>query len=121
MIEEKLYTLLSGATVITALTKTRIYPVKAPQNAKYPHLIYTRISGGQVNGLDGYLNLEQPRIQVDIYSIGYSQVKTLAENVHTTMNGATTFKSILISDNDFFEEEIDTYRVIMDYSCFNRE
>ena len=82
---------------------TRMYPVKIPQKALYPHLVYTRISGGQVNGLGGYLNIENPRIQIDVYSTGYSQVKTLADNVHSVMNGSTAFACTMQSDNDIWE------------------
>jgi hypothetical protein len=121
MLETELYSLLSTTTLLTGTISTRVYPVKAPQNVSEPYLIYTRISGGQVSGLDGYLTMENPRIQIDAYSKGYSQVKTIADNVHSAMNGATAFKAILISDNDLFEEDFDLYRVSMDFSVWNRD
>lgn len=119
-LETEIYSLLSGTTVITSLVNTRIYPVKAPQNAIYPHLIYTRISGGQANTLDGYADFENPRIQIDTYSTGYLECKNLSSSVHSVMNGATAFKSILVSDGDLYEDEVDAYRVTMDFSCMNR-
>ena len=120
-VETKIYSLLTGTTVVTTLLGTRIYPLKAPQTPTYPYMVYFRVSGGQQNGLDGYLDLENPRIQFDIYSTSYSQAKTVVENVQTTMNGSTAFASVLLSDNDLYEDEVDKYRISMDYSCFNRE
>ena len=120
-LESKLYTALTGSTLITTLMATRVYPLKAPDKVKYPYAVYTRVSGGQINGLDGYLTIEQPRIQIDVYSTAYTQAKTLAENVHTVIDVTTTFRAILISDNDLFEDELDSYRVSMDFSCINNE
>ena len=124
MLEASIYSLLSEATAITNLVNTRIYPVQAPQPTSFPYIIYSRISGGQVNGLNGYLILENPRIQIDMYSTSYSQAKVCADTVHSIMNGATTFKSILLSDTDLFNDDFrdeDSFRVSMDFSCWNRK
>lgn len=93
----------------------------SPQRPVYPHIVYMRVSGGQINGLDGYLNTEKPTIQIDVFSSSYSQAKTLSENVHTVLDGTTTFKSILITDSDLYEDEVNKYRVIQEYSCINHE
>ena len=120
-VETTLYSLLSTATAITAVTGTRIYPVVAPPKVKYPYVVYSRISGGQENGLDGYLTLENPRIQIDVHSTSYSEVKAVAKSIHTAIDGATTFKGILLSDLDLYGDELEEFRVSMDFSLFNRE
>lgn len=120
-LESKIFSLLTTSTTITATMGNRIYPVRAPQNVASPYAVYQRISGGQVNGLDGYLTLENPRIQLDVYSTSYSQVKTLAEAIQTQMNTSTAFKNTLINDTDFYEDELNEYRISMDFSCWNRE
>jgi len=119
-LEQKLYTALTGSTLVTSLT-TRVYPLRAPQNPGYPHIVYTRIGGNQYNGLSGYQTVEKPSIQIDVYSTSYTQVKSLAENIHTALDGTTTFRAILITDTDLFEEEIDKYRILMDFSMINHE
>lgn len=120
MLETKLYTLLSGSTLITTLT-TRIYPVVMPQEPTFPCITYQRVSGNQQNSLAGYATLENPRIQIDVWSESYSGAKTLAGNIHTVMDGATAFKATLISDDDDYQSEIPLYRVSMDFSCWNKE
>lgn len=120
-LETKIYSLLTGTTVVTTLLGTRLYPLVAPQAPTYPYAVYFRVSGGQQNGLNGYLDLENPRIQIDIYSTSYSEVKTVAENIQTTMNTSTDFSNVMLSDNDIYEDEVQKHRVSMDFSCFNRE
>ena len=119
-LEEKIFSLLTTSTTITGTIGDRLFPVRAPQAVKMPYGVYQRISGGQQNGLSGYLTLENPRIQIDVYSTSYSQVKTLAGNIHTQMETSTGFKNTLISDSDLFEDELNVYRITMDYSCWHR-
>jgi hypothetical protein len=124
MLEVKIYSLLSGTTAITEIVGEKIFPLQAPQPTGFPYIIYSRVSGGQVSGLDGYLNLENPRIQIDMYSTSYAQAKVCADTIHDTMNEATDFKSILISDNDLFDDDFrdkGSFRVSMDFSCWNRK
>lgn len=120
-LEAKLFTALTGSTLITTLSANRIYPVKSPQSPTYPHIVYARISGGQKNGLSGYQNVENPSIQIDTFSTSYTQAKTLSDNIHTVLDATTTFRSILISDSDLFEDEINIQRVSQDFSCINHE
>ena len=120
-VEEKIFSLLTTSTTITATMANRIYPVRAPQTVQSPYAVYQRISGGQHSGMDGYLTLENPRIQIDVYSTSYSQVKTLTESIQTQMATSTGFKNVLINDTDLFEDELNIYRVTMDFSCWNRE
>jgi len=120
-LEQKLYTALTGSTLITTLSSNRIYPLRSPQDSAYPHIIYTRISGERYNGLSGYLDSEHPTIQIDVYSTSYSQVKSLSANIHTVLDGTTTFKAILLSDSDLYEDAVDKYRVTTDYGIINNE
>ena len=118
-VEPKIYTLLSGDALIAALVATRIYPVILPQDVTLPAISYSRVSGGQVNSFDGYSDLENPRIQIDVWGETYASVQALAALVHTVMDGATTFGALLESDMDFYEDDTLIYRVSMDFSVWN--
>lgn len=119
MLEPKIYTVLSGTTEITDVVQDRIYPTVLRQNTIYPAITYTRISGGQVNSLTGYSNLESPRIQIDVWGDNYSDVKSLAAAVHTAMGAATTFGALLESDQDLYEDDVKIHRVCMDFIVWN--
>lgn len=121
MIERKIYSHLSTTTAITAVVGTRIYPYWLPDQAKYPAISYFRVSGGQQNTLSGYSNLENPRIQFDVWAESYKQAKEIRSAVHSVMSQATAFQSLLIDDSDIYEDDIAVYRVSMDFSCWNRE
>lgn len=118
-LEPKIYTVISGAAAVAAVVSTRIYPVVLPQDVALPAISYSRISGGQINSLTGYSNLESPRIQVDVWGETYSSVKSLAADVHTAMDGATTFGALLESDMDMYEDDTKIHRVSMDFIVWN--
>ena len=118
-LEPKIYSVLSGAAAVAAVVSTRIYPVVLPQDVTLPAITYSRISGGQVNSLTGYSGLENPRIQIDVWGATYPACQTLAADVHTAMDAATTFGAHLESDMDFYEDDTKIYRVSMDFSVWN--
>jgi hypothetical protein len=116
-LETKIYTLLSG---VVAVVGTRIYPLVAPQEAELPLIVYTRISSGREYSMDGYSNLENPRMQIDCFAGTYAEVKTLSEAVVSAMRAATTFS--VASDNpiEFYEDD-ETYRISTDFSIWHEE
>lgn len=123
LVEAKIYSLLSANTAITVTGKisTRIYPLTLPQETGYPCIVYARYSGTRHNTLSGYANLESPMIMVDCWATSYSDAKGLSTRIHTAMNGATAFQALLISDVDYYEDDLKLYHVTQDYSCWNRE
>lgn len=123
MIETKIYTHLSSTTGITvsAGVSTRIYPLHLPQETQYPALVYARYGGNRQNHLLGYADMENPMIMIDCWATSFGAAKGLSTRVHSAMDGALTFKALLISDVDYYEDDLKLYRVTQDYSCWNRE
>lgn len=119
-IEEKLYSQLLSSTLITAYT-TKIFPLVAPHETTPPYLIYTRNSGEYVNTLSGYVNIENPAIDITICSTGYAQAKILSNNIHAVVGGATTFKAILVDDEHGFDSETKLYIFNLNFKCINKE
>lgn len=88
MIEEGLYSYLSGKAAISALVSTRVYPMLVPQGATYPAISYQKISGNHVRALSGSTaGLANPRIQINCWARTYSAAKSLAEQVRLAMDG----------------------------------
>lgn len=119
----KLYRHLSTVAAITAITSARIYPVILPPGtaAAFPAITYLRVSGDRIYSLSGYSTLENPRMQVDCWSTSFETTKGLADEVRQAMDNATAFASILISDQDLYEDEMKLYRISMDFSVWNHE
>ena len=121
MLESKLYSVLTGNNAVALLVGARVYPVKLEQDTEFPAITYQRISGGQQYSLTAYSNLENPRIQIDVWGLKYSDVKALAAKVKTAMEGATTFRATLLTDIDLYEDDVEIYRVSQDWSVWNQE
>lgn len=119
MLETKLYTALTGDTTVAGVVGTRIYPLVMPQDPTFPAITYERISGEKVNGLDGYLHMENAHIMVMIWATAYDTAKELAEDVHDCMNKVVAFRSILVNDPDGYDVNTGLYFVSQDYSCWN--
>ena len=119
----KLYKHLSTSVLITAHTSNRIYPVLLPQGtvAAFPAVTYQRISADRVYSLSGYSTLENAKMQIDCWATSFETVKDLANKTRQVVDGATAFASNLISDQDLYEDEVNVYRVSMDFSIWNQE
>lgn len=121
-VESKLFTLLSGSTVITSVASTRIYPLAVPQSVEaLPSLVYTRIGGQRVYALSGYSSLENPTIQIDCWATSYAGAKDLSTRVASVMDSATSFKAILVNDLDALEWDLGFYRLTQEWSVWNQD
>lgn len=122
--ETKIYSLLTGATLITAITSTRIFPMVVPQGvAAFPALTYSRVSGHRIYDLSGYSGLENPHIEIACIATDYAGAKDLSTRVDTTMRGATGFKSILVDDRDDNDPDIwpGMFRITLEFSIWNQD
>lgn len=70
MDESIVYGYLVGASpsAVSALVGSRVYYVKAPQDAVRPYVVYTLISGVPANHLEGTPGMENYRVQIDAYT-----------------------------------------------------
>lgn len=116
-----LYSVLSGASAVTDLVSTRIYPVKAPQNVAHPYITFQQITGGYVNSLSGYSGLRSPLYQVDVWADDYPGATDIAKAVRQAMDAATTIKTVLIEEREDYENDTSLYRVSQDFSIWHKE
>jgi len=54
-------------------------------------------------------------MQIDCWATSFETVKDLANKMRQVVDSATAFASNLISDQDLYEDEINVYRVSMDF------
>ena len=123
MLETKIFDQLTTSTRVTDYAGRRVYPVILPQSPTYPCISYQRIWGGQENLLSGYATLQNALIQIDCWATSYAAVKHLSTAVHYMMDvaGSTRFKAVLSGDQDMYEDEVEIFRVSMDFQVWNRE
>ena len=106
MIEEELYTLLNTNSV-TTYVGTRIYPGLAPQGAAFPYIEYHRIITDRVRHLGGLSSLASPRFQINCWSSGYDEAKSLGEAVENRPDNYTGTPSAINIRRIYLEDKGD--------------
>jgi hypothetical protein len=117
MIEEDIYTALSGFAGLSALVSTRIYPKRAPQGATFPHVVYQRVSGARITNLDTE-SIQNPRYQFDCWSTSYDEAKAVAVQLEAALV-ASSVTAIPLSDRDDEDDTLGIYNVSMDFSVWS--
>ncbi len=117
---EDIYSTLSGDAAVSALVSTRIYPLKMPQNPVMPAITYRRVSGARISSIDGITQTDNPRYQVDVWGSSYDSVRSVVEPVIQAMDGSATFKAVMITDLDFYEDDTTLYRAAVDFSIWSQ-
>lgn len=122
-IEAKIFTTLSASAAVTTLVSDRIYPQHRPQNENKPSLVYNRVSGHREITLnEGYANLENPRISIEIYATAVDARRSVGDAVISAMEASTRFSAIAaMSPVDFYDPYSGEYRRILDFSIWNHD
>ncbi|MBL4702090.1 MAG: DUF3168 domain-containing protein [Phycisphaeraceae bacterium] len=128
ILEEGIFSHLSGNAAVSALVASRIHPVTLPQSVTFPALSYRRISGQRVNHLAGSSGLQHPRIQMSAWSKTYSQAKNITENVRLSLEGFRGTMGtiqvdgvVFLGDHDLYEDETELYHIASDFEIWAHE
>lgn len=130
-LEQVLYSKLVGASAITDLVSTRVYPLKYPENATFPCITFQRISTVAGHTMDGGGERRTSVIRVDCWDRGlsaYKNAKTIARAVTSTLSNWRQTVSGVDVQSFMQENEIDTWdseggiaRVIQSWRTFHSE
>ncbi len=130
--EKGLVSHLENDAGVAAIVGSRIYPEPAPQNASYPLIVYTRITGTHEHDLQGAAGLCEARYQLRCWAESRSAVKALAEAVRLALQGFSGSMGdvdvrgiFLESDDDEYipasTDAHERYAVRQDFLCVYRE
>ena len=119
MTESDVYQLLKSNVAIKALINERVYPMVAPQNVVKPYLTYQVISGLKLQCMGGQIYQGDYRMQIDCFSLTYSNVKAISEAVKNALIGFMTSSDINIIDD--YEDETKLFRQIIDFKINNKD
>ena len=106
-IETVIYTILTGASGITDLTSTRIYPVYVPQDAVMPVLTYQELSAQREYTVDGSIGMVSARYQINCWASNYSGARALSEAVRDAMEDYSGTVNTRYIHTIFLEDEGD--------------
>lgn len=76
-----IYARLHDNAAIVALVGTRIHPLKAPQGAALPRIVYKVVSGESLGSFDGPNGQAVYRVQLDLVAATYDGIDALATAV----------------------------------------
>ena len=106
-----LVSLLSSEATITAISGTRVYIQRAPQNAIFPHVIITQMSSEENGTLDGgsgqlrFLDFDidcKAKSSVTAESLG-NAVRTYIDDYSGTAGSSTIGAVIMNDESDDYE------------------
>lgn len=129
-VESVIYDRLAADATLAALVGNRIYPIRAPQEAVLPLVVYQRIGGATVNGSTAVSGTSNPQFQIDCISGTYGDAKRVADAVRSSLNkwfssGTTPELNLALQDErDDYTPPIDqseegVFRVMQDYSIWH--
>ena len=106
MIEKDLYAALKNVTA-------NVYPMFLPQDADFPAITYQVVFDGANQSFNsGTVMSRDVRFQVDVFSKGYSEAKSLKDGV---VNEVVGLKGGSISAHDLYEDELQLHRQLIDF------
>lgn len=121
-LESKLYTVLSGSSALSTLIGGRIYPLHRVQSGATPSLVYSRVSGLRENSIRGYVGLENARIEINIYTTSVDELRTIGAEAVSAMTETTVFTGVCQdAPFDNFDDTLQLYRRVLEFSVWNRE
>lgn len=118
MIEQSIYTALTTGSPLPTSANTRVFPVLIPKESNaYPAISYQRVTSTPVVSLQGSSGLDNVRVQIDCWARTYKEVKALAAEVRLVMQ---SIGALPATDVDDYEPETKLYRVIMDFTMWQK-
>jgi hypothetical protein len=125
MIGKAIYARLAGASPVTALVGTRIFPMVSQTPSQPPYVVYSTVGGTTWNSMSGQTGLAQSRVQVDAYATTYASAQAIAAAVRDALDGFRGMAggvrvggiSRQATPLEFYEADVDPrlFRVSQDY------
>lgn len=109
MIESDLVTFISSDEILKELVSNRIYPLVRPQKSVLPAITFQRVATERGYNLESEENFSVVRIQFNIFSKTYKEVKIIVERLIEILNGFKGKIGSTIVQGIFLELEVDDY------------
>ncbi len=94
------------------------YGINTTEPPVYPFIVWQRVVSNANAVLQGPTDLQNTRVQVDIYSRSLQQAAQLETALEAAM-AAWSVPNVPISSVDVYEEEVRAYRITKDYSIWS--
>jgi hypothetical protein len=118
MIEQTIYDALQDAS-ITAITSTRIYPVRLPDEANLPAIEYS-IIGGAVSPTQDTHGTQRLRLEVNCWGATYADAVNLRYAIIQALDGYKQVGVLIkyLMPQDIFDHDLEQYRAIAEFYVY---
>lgn len=128
-IEEALFAFLQANAAVYGMVKTRIYPLRMPDDQKtWPALVYAKASGPREVAHDRGSGMGHPRMQLSCYADTYLAAKKLALVIVQALNGyggpmdqIANAGAYVDNEVDLYEKESRLYKTVVDVIILHQE
>jgi len=129
MIEEALYSLLSGDAAIAAIVGNKIFPLTLPQFSDLPAINFIRIATtGREITHSGTSRTASPIFQINCFATTSLAAKQLVVAVVSklsgysgTVGGVKIFFAKVVNEADIFDTELGVFQVAVDVEIVHAE
>jgi len=99
-IKAALYAFLAADAGVIAQVADRIFPMRAPEGATLPLLVYHKVSDPSIHTKDGDMALSHPRFQITAWGSKYGDAEAAIKAVRLALQAyaGPTFQGIPVSE-----------------------
>lgn len=119
-IEEDARAVLIADGTVAALIAARVYPMRLPQPATLPAVVYMRISGPRDISLSGASGSGRARIRYNCWAETYDGAKELLVAVRDAIDGISGAVAAT-SETEFYDDDGEAYLASIDYYLHHTE
>jgi thiosulfate reductase cytochrome b subunit len=105
-------------TLLNPLATGGAYQDIARQGVVAPFIVWLLVTSTTNNSLQGASNVQNTRVQIDIYAATQAARQTLADAVVAAM-AAASFSNVQLSSQNLYEAEVKLFRSILDFSVWS--
>jgi hypothetical protein len=125
IIEQALLTYLLTQGGLTAITSTRIYYSRAPQDVTEPYIVFFKVSSPRSHSYGGSSHLAESRFQFSIFADTYKETKDIAVQLQASLDcktgnigtapGVDIGASFYDNETDLYEPETGLFHCALDF------
>ncbi|HNB43881.1 MAG TPA: DUF3168 domain-containing protein [Burkholderiaceae bacterium] len=105
-------------TVLNPLAAGGAHPlINEMQDPVYPYIVFTRITSPYNVTLGGSTDLQNTRVQVDVFSRKMAEADAIADSIGAALD-ASAITHVPIDSRDSYEAAVRCYRVSRDFSIW---
>ena len=94
------------------------YGINTTEPPKFPFIVWQRIVSVPNVSLSGPSDMQNTRVQIDIYARTVNEVASIETAIEALMS-ASAIVNVPLSSQDIYEDQVKAFRIIKEYSMWS--